>query len=157
MADTETENAVDSILAQLKGINTPTTRQEIKSLSPADLEKFVLDNSSALITKSLEALDEFRDFLTATPTDASAEALANLINASASAIETLNKILINNKKAETAEKLKQMDINARNINNQRDNATRILMTREDVMKLLNDADKALDVESQILESKPIEK
>ena len=96
-------------------------------------------------------LDEYRDFLTATPSEESAEAMSNLINASSSAIETLNKVLAANKRAATSVKIKEMDIKARVDNNKRDNATRLMMTRRELMQMLVDAPDAIDVETQKIE------
>jgi hypothetical protein len=93
-------------------------------------------------------LDEYRDFLTATPSEESAEAMSNLINASSSAIESLNKVLAANKRAATSIKVKEMEIKARIDNNKRDNATKLMMTRGELMQMLMDAPEAIEVETQ---------
>lgn len=154
MSDNVTDNAVNSILDQLKqGYPTETPDPDIvPSPKPEELEQYIIDKSSDLINKSLQVLDEYRSFLTATPTEGSAEAMANLINASSSAIETLNKVLVTNKRADTAVKIKKMDIAAKVDNNKRDNATLLMMTRKDVMKMLMEPDVPIEVETTIVQS-----
>lgn len=145
----ETQNAVDNILNQLKNFDAPAIQRQDSSPPEAEkLEEFIIKKSSELINKSLEVLDEYRDFLTATPSEESAEAMSNLINASSSAIETLNKVLTANKKAATSVKIKEMDIKARTDNNKRDNATKLMMTRKELMQMLMDAPEIIDVESK---------
>lgn len=142
---------VENILSQLK--NLPSTKKQIEqtpNLTPDQLEQFVIDKTADLVTKSMEILDEYRDFLTATPGEESAAAMAELINASNGAIETLSKIAVSNKKVNTSIKLKDMDIQARKEIAKDDNVTRLMMSRQDIMKLLKDADKAIDAESVVV-------
>jgi hypothetical protein len=130
MQTDETQDAVNNILNQLKNFDAPAApKQELIAPGADELEEFVIKKSSELIDKSLQVLDEYRDFLTATPSEESAEAMSNLINASSSAIETLNKV----------------------DNNKRDNATRLMMTRRELMQMLVDAPDAIDVETQKIE------
>lgn len=153
MQTDETQDAVNSILNQLKNFNAPAApKQETSAPNAEELEKFIINKSSELIDKSLQVLDEYRDFLTATPSEQSAEAMSNLINASSSAIETLNKVLAANKKAATSIKIKEMDIKARVDNNKRDNATKLMMTRKELMQMLVDAPDAIDVESKVIDN-----
>lgn len=153
MQTDETQDAVNNILNQLKNFDAPSTpKQETVVPNADELEGFIIKKSSELIDKSLQVLDEYRDFLTATPSEESAEAMSNLINASSSAIETLNKVLAANKKANTSIKIKEMDIKARIDNNKRDNATRLMMTRKELMQMLVDAPDAIDVETQKIEN-----
>lgn len=153
MQTDETQDAVNNIINQLKNFDAPATpKQETVAPSADELEEFIIKKSSELIDKSLQVLDEYRDFLTATPSEESAEAMSNLINASSSAIETLNKVLAANKKAATSVKIKEMDIKARVDNNKRDNATKLMMTRKELMQMLVDSPDAIDVESQKIEN-----
>lgn len=143
MDDVETQDAVNNILNQLKGFDAKKETQitTTEPVTPDNLEKFVIDKASDLINKSLNMVDEFQTVLGASPSEESAEAMANLINAASSAIETLNKVLNSNKRAQTSIKIKEMDVESRNKINERDNATRLMMTRGEIMKLLADANK----------------
>ena len=141
--DADTQQAVDNILSQLKGLDTKKDAQivPVEQVSPENLEQFVIDKASELINKSLTVLDEYQSVLTASPSEESAEAMAGLISAASSAIETLNRVMATNKKAATSIKIKEMDVAARKENNERDNATRLMMTRGEIMKMLTDAAK----------------
>jgi len=143
MDDTDTQEAVNNILSQLKGFDAKKDEQivPVEPVTPDNLEKFVIDKASDLINKSLNMVDEFQTVLGASPSEESAEAMANLINAASSAIETLNKVLNSNKRAQTSIKIKEMDVETRNKINERDNATRLMMTRSEIMKILSDANK----------------
>lgn len=153
MQSDETQDAVNNILNQLKNYDAPNApKQELITPSADELEGFIIKKSSELIDKSLQVLDEYRDFLTATPSEESAEAMSNLINASSSAIETLNKVLATNKKAATSVKIKEMDIKARTDNNKRDNATKLMMTRKELMQMLVDTPDAIEVETQKIDN-----
>ena len=148
MQQDDTQEAVNNILNQLKTFDAPKQVIQHQPPAPEELEQFIIDKSSELINKSLQVLDEYRDFLTATPSEESAEAMSNLINASSSAIESLNKVLTANKRAATSLKVKEMEIKARIDNNKRDNATKLMMTRGELMQMLMDAPDAIDVEAQ---------
>ena len=142
---------VENILSQLKSL--PSAKKQIEqvpNLTPDQLEQFVIDKTADLVTKSMEFLDEYRDFLTATPGEESAAAMAELINASNGAIETLSKIAVNNKKINTTVKVKEMEIQARKEIAKDDNNTKLLMSRQDLMKLLKDADGAIEAESVVV-------
>jgi len=142
---------VENILSQLKSL--PSAKKQIEqvpNLTPDQLEQFVIDKTADLVTKSMEILDEYRDFLTATPGEESAAAMAELINASNGAIETLSKIAVNNKKINTTVKVKEMEIQARKEIAKDDNNTKLLMSRQDLMKLLKDADAAIEAETVVV-------
>jgi len=142
---------VENILSQLKSL--PSAKKQIEqvpNLTPDQLEQFVIDKTADLVTKSMEILDEYRDFLTASPGEESAAAMAELINASNGAIETLSKIAVNNKKINTTVKVKEMEIQARKEIAKDDNNTKLLMSRQDLMKLLKDADGAIEAESVVV-------
>ena len=75
----------------------------------------------------------------------SISALSELIRASSGAIESLNKIVIQNKRSQTTLTAKTMDVNAKYAIEEQKNDAAIIGTREEVFrKLLNDA-KVIDV------------
>lgn len=152
MQQDDTQEAVNNILNQLKTFDAPKQVIQHQPPAPDELEQFIINKSSELINKSLQVLDEYRDFLTATPSEESAEAMSNLINASSSAIESLNKVLAANKRAATSLKVKEMEIKARVDNNKRDNATKLMMTRGQLMQMLMDAPEAIEVETQKIDN-----
>ena len=72
--------------------------------------------------------------------------MAALVASSASAIESLNKILISNKNIDIKIKLKTMDIENKQQMQQLDMQGKLLMNREELLKKLIDEAKIVDVE-----------
>lgn len=140
--DTDLDNAVNDILTQLKGTVPAAKKQsEEEPLTKDQLEEFIIKNSGKLITKSLNIVDDVKDFVIAGSDSKDVAALAELINATSSAIDTLNRVYISDENNKTRVHVKQMDIESRERINITDNQTKILLSREDIMKaLVNDGD-----------------
>lgn len=83
--------------------------------------------------------------------------MADLIAATSTAIETLNKIIVSDKKNETIIKAKDMDIKSRKELKESDNTTKLLATREQVFKMLIDSanNSAKIIDAEIVESKKV--
>ena len=91
-----------SLVNQLKDNNTvskniDTTEADVP-LSRDDVEDFVVENAGKLITQSLEVMESVKDYIMASNDPDSISSLADLIRASSSSIDTLNKMVIQNKK-----------------------------------------------------------
>jgi 6-pyruvoyl-tetrahydropterin synthase len=147
--DDELEKIGDSILDQLQ--QSLTTKSQPNSVSnepltTENLEKFVLDKTAVLVAQSMEAVENLKDYIQAGASDKEITAFAEVVKASTSAIETLNKLLQSKDKIENSIKLKEMDIKARKELNVVDNSVKLLLSREDLMKqLIKDSDKIIDV------------
>lgn len=143
--DTDLDDAVNDILSQLKGTVAVSKKQpEEETLTKDQLEEFIIKNSGKLVTKSLNIVDDVKDYVASAPDAKDVAALAELISATSSAIETLNKVYISDEKNKTQMKVKQMDVDSRERMNITDNKTKILLSREDIMKALVN-DDAIDV------------
>ena len=134
----------DDLISQLKE-NTNMIKQLDKKdnfeLDKKDLEQFILNSSGKLISDSLRVLDEMRDFVEAAPDAETISSLAALMKASTDAIDTLNKVLIQDKKSTTSITTKQMDIEAKKELAGPDKKGIMTLTRgEIVKKLLKEAD-----------------
>ena len=82
-------------------------------------------------------------------------ALSELVKASTGAIDTLNKIVLQDKKSNTTIKAKQMDIESRKELQSSDQQHALTMSREEVIaKLLNSKD-AIDVDAEVKEPEKI--
>lgn len=141
--ETDLDNAVNDIISQLKGTTILATRpSEEEPLTKEKLEDFIIKSSGKLITKSLNIVEDVQDYVSSAPDAKDVAALAELIGAASSAIETLNKVYISEERNKTQVKVKQMDIDSRERINITDNQTKILLSREDIMKALvnNDED-----------------
>ena len=146
------DDSVDDLINQLQGnlqVARDVENKEEFKLDKEGLEDFLLQNSGKLIKGSVEYVEEVKQFITSAPDAKDVEALSKLVGASAAAIESLNKILMNNKKIEATEKLKIMDIESKKQLQDSDNQTKLLLNREDHMKKI--IDNANIIEADIAE------
>jgi chitinase len=150
MADQNVNSAVDQLLQQLQqpgsGANPPEP-VDIPEISSEDMEKFLLKYSTQLIKGSVEFVEDLKQYITSAPDAKDVEAMSGLIASSASAIETLNKILIAKKNNEVKVRLKTMDIESKKQLQEIDNQGKLLMNREELLKQLLDDAKIVDVDT----------
>ena len=151
----EIKDIVGSLVDQLKDTNgvAEQARIEREPLKKEDLESFVIQRSGALVEDALEMVQNMRDFIRSSPNSDDVSALADLINATSSAIDNLNKINLQDKKSSTSVKLKTMEIEAKKDMQEIDNTTKLLATREEVLKML--LNNAKPIEAEIIEDKKI--
>ena len=143
------DNAVDDLISQLQGnlqVARDMENKEEFKLDKEGLEDFLLQNSGKLIKGSVDYVEEVKQFITSAPDAKDVEALSKLVGASAAAIESLNKILMSNKKIEATEKLKIMDIESKKQLQDSDNENKLLLNREELMKQLLDNAKVIDAD-----------
>ena len=145
------EDEVDELVSQLKDANAVarTAEREKTDVTDENLEEFILKTSSELIENSLDVISNVKEYTAGSPDVRECQSLAELIKASASAIDTLNKVLIQRKKGETQEKIKEMDIQSKQGIALAQEQTKVLLSREDIMKqLVKDANVVdiIDVE-----------
>ena len=142
----ESDN-LDDLLSQLKS-NDKQSKQYIRAVDPPpegkeEIEKFIVKNSTILITQSVSTLQELRDQVSAAPDPENIAAYSELVRASSTAIENLNKIVLMDKRNETTLSAKKMDIDARSVSDDKKliaTAGMIAATREEVLeKLVSDA------------------
>lgn len=142
------EDDVDDLVSQLKDNNTAfnKAKKERTEVTPENLEEFIMKSSGALVQDSLEMISNIKEFTNLAPDARETESLAELVKASSTAIETLNKILLQNKKGDTQIKVKEMDVNARKGIAIAQEQTKILLSREEIMaQLIKDAEVIDDV------------
>ena len=138
----ELDEAVNDIIAQLKHNNKVAKAPVEESvLNKEDLEDFLIQNSGKLIKKSLSIVDNVNDYISSAPENRDVAALAELIKASSSAIETLNKLHVAKERNETQLEVKKIDVQSKERINIADNQAKILLSREDIMNALLDDDK----------------
>jgi len=134
--DENVDNIVGDIIQQLNG-----SAQQVKDVAKVEdditretLEEFVIKSASKLVQTSLSIVENVR-FTTggaAEPEDI--EATSALIKSTSAAIETLNKLTIANSRNSTQKEIKKADIEAKANRNLADNQTRLVMSREEIMK-----------------------
>jgi len=145
--DTDIDNTVNDIISQLKtsSLSNASPQKEEVKLTKDNLEEFILTNSGKLVTKSLGLIDNIESFVSTSPEPDDVAALSELIKAAASAVESLNKIYIADSKNDNQMKMKKLDIAAREKLSLMDNQTKILLSREDIMKALINPSDVIDV------------
>lgn len=135
----EIDKELNSLVDQLKQSNSENKRAveqpEVVSMTPEQIEQFIVQSSGKLITQSLNIIDDVKDYMVAAGDSDSLSSLSELIRASATAIETLNKIAIQDKRTKTTLAAKQMDIEAKTID-VKQSSDRLIGTREEMFKRL---------------------
>jgi hypothetical protein len=156
MSDEKADRQLDSLVKQLREstkINKKVDKEAKQvGLTPEDVEEFVVRNSGELINQSLEVMNEVKDYIMASGDPDNISALADLIKASSSAIESLNKIVIQNKRSATSLATKSMDVNARYAIEEKKNENAYIATREDIFKKILDEAKVIEVGEEDLDS-----
>jgi len=151
----ELNDEVGTLLDQLQAVSIKAekVKEERDPLKKEDLEDFVIQRGGALVEDALDMVATMRDFIVSAPNAEDVGAYADLIKATSTALEALNRLTVTDKKSATSIKLKEMDIASRKELQQTDNTQRILATREEIFKML--VDKAKPLEAELIENKPI--
>jgi len=136
----EIDDAVDDILSQIKDHKTTTTEiQKVDKDFDADkLEEFILNKTSSLVNTSIEMVEDVKDYISSAPENRDVASLAELIRASTGAIDTLTKLHTSKEGNKSRKEIKQLDVEAKERMNIADNQTKVLLSRDDIMKALMD-------------------
>ena len=142
--DGKVHNAVDDILSQLQNSNSVTTQnngitaanEKHESCDKDNMEEFIIEKTSKLISKTLSMVDNVSDYISSAPENKDVASIAELIRASTSAIDTLQRMHVTSKNNEARKELKVMDIDSRKELNVIDNTTKLVMSREELMNAL---------------------
>ena len=145
------EQLNDATTVNKKVAQTSDELCEDQNLTPEDLEAFVIKNSSNLVGKSLNAIDEIKDVITASGDPDSISALSDLIKASNSALDSLNKIVIQNKRSKTTLTAKTMDVQAKYAIEEKKNENALIASRDEMFKMIKDA-TVIEAEETTLDS-----
>jgi len=137
----ELNEMVGDLLSQLNDA-TEKAKQAEKEKNPLtkeNMEKFVIEKAGKLVEESIEVVSNVKDYISSAPESKDVGSLAELIGATATAIETLNKIIVTDKRNDTVIKAKEMDIASRKELKEVDSQNKLLATREQVFKMLIDS------------------
>ena len=153
--DEELNDEVGTLLDQLQAVSVKVkeAKKERDPITKEELEKFTIENGAALVQDALEMVATVKDFIISAPNAEDVEALAGLIKAASSAIDSLNHLTIQDNRSKTSVKLKEMDIASRKELQQDNNTHKLLATREEIFKML--VDKAKPIEAEIVSDKKI--
>lgn len=162
MSDIPTHDMGD-LIDQLKNadqiIKNPEKAQEEFKLSKDNLEEFILNNAGKLIQQSVEMVSDVKQYVETAPEHRDVTSLAELIKASSSAIESLSKVLVQDKKGHTQKEVKQLDIQGKKELLQGEVTAKIMLSRDEVIKeLFANAKKAeeeiIDVTQKLPQENP---
>lgn len=147
--DEDVDIVVNDLLSQLKGASV--AQKELQkdefNLDKDELEKFLLNYSGKLIKGTVDYVEEVKQFITSAPDSKDVDALSKLVGASASAIESLNKILLQDKANEAKIQVKQMDIESKKeLQQENQKSLGLTINREELLKQLLDDAKVIDAD-----------
>lgn len=153
----ELNEMVGDLLTQLSDANKQAEKAKKTSdpLTKENMEKFVIEKAGRLVEESLDVMTNVKDYISSAPESKDVGSLSELIAATATAIETLNKIIVTDKRNDTVIKAKEMDIASRKELKTADNNNKLMITREQVFKMLIDSanNSAKIIDAEIVEDK----
>jgi hypothetical protein len=155
----ELNEMVGDLLTQLSDANKQAEKAKKTSdpLTKENMEKFVIEKAGRLVEESLDVMTNVKDYISSAPESKDVGSLSELIAATATAIETLNKIIVTDKRNDTVIKAKEMDIASRKELKTADNTNKLMITREQVFKMLIDSanNSAKIIDAEIVDDKKI--
>jgi len=149
------------LISQLKTV--PKASRELAqqserfNISKDEVEDFIIQKSSKLIQDSLELIDNMKEVVHHMPEAENVSSLAELIKASTGAIETLNKLVVQDKRSNTTIKAKQLDIDSKKELQNADQQHALMLSRDEVLDRLLKDSKIINVELDVKEPDRIEK
>lgn len=144
----------NDIIAQLKEIPKEakqlSNKQELEPLDKEKVEQFIIDQSAKLIQDSMEMINNMKEIVFHVPDSDNVSSLAELIKASTGAIETLNKLVTQDKKSQTQLQIKHLDIKSKHILQDSDQEHKLKISREEVLNKLISGRDVINAESEEL-------
>jgi sugar-specific transcriptional regulator TrmB len=130
---------IDNIINQLKN-KSNSFKQEVRNkvkLEKEDIESYIIDNSSDVVNGCVGMIREIEKEIKIAPDPKLIEATATLINAFSSALDTLSKLELTDKKIKAQKELKEMDINSKSSNKDSEEKPGIMLSRDEILKLMS--------------------
>jgi len=147
MDDIDPADLISQLKTVPKASKQLTQQSERFNISKDEVEDFIIQKSSKLIQDSLELIDNMKEVIHHMPEAENVSSLAELIKASTGAIDTLNKLVVQDKKSNTTIQAKQLDIESRKELQSSDQLHALTLSRQEVLdRLLKKAD-VIDVKN----------
>jgi len=138
---------IDTLLDELSSFSLPVdTRVPVRNTSninEENINEYIMKRASQLIDTSIDAVENIKDYVVQGQNPDELAALSELVNSVSKAIDTLNKINLQNKKAKTDKELKTMELQNRKEvagmlpgNNITNNTVNLVASREEIFKKL---------------------
>lgn len=151
MSEENNDNPADEVktlVDQLREGNQLAKSMEKQdfSLDKADLEQFILNNTGRLINDSMNTIDNIKQYIISAPEPEDVHSLAELYKASTGALETLNKILLQQQKSETQVAIKTMDIQSKQALADSRDQDKLTFTRDEIFEKLIEKGDVIEAE-----------
>ena len=156
MDDIDPADLISQLKTVPKASRELTQQSERFNISKEEVEDFIIQKSSKLIQDSLELIDNMKEVVHHMPEAENVSSLAELIKASTGAIETLNKLVVQDKKSNTTIKAKQLDIDSKKELQSAGQEHALMLSREEVLDRLLKDSKVINVESDVKEVDRVE-
>ncbi len=139
---------MDDLINQLRQNNNEVKEaqksQEFE-LKPEQLEQFILNSTGKLVQDSMDMVTTVKQYVECAPDSEGVSSLAELLKATTSSIDTLSKILIQDKRGETSTKLKKIDIAAKAQLMDQEHSNKLALTRKEVLDQLIQNAEVVDI------------
>lgn len=140
--NTEEFENIDDIVNKIKGDDKLIEAKpaDLPEVTDESVNNYIYQKSTELVESSLAAINTIRDSVIQGIDPDEINALTSLITATNKALDTLNKINMQNKRVQSTEKMKTLEIEARKeMMSKRIPATTnvLIATREEIMKTLS--------------------
>jgi len=146
----EVKNLLEQ-LNEVKALSETPAKTDTK-LEKDKVEDFVIQQSARLIKETNELILSMKDYIAHSPESKEILAISELIKASTSAIDTLNKINLAEKKNQSSKEIKAMDIESKKqLKEATGNENKITFTREEILKRLMES--SVTIESVTVDAK----
>lgn len=144
MEESGQQDSVNSIIEQLKQVPKAVAviNDQKDELTKDNLENFIIKHTGNLVKQATESVALVKDYVETAPNAEDVTALAELIRATSTAVEILNKTLIADKRNQTVVQVKEMEIRSRQEQFDTAVGVKLMLTREELMKQLFDAPTA---------------
>jgi len=140
------DNDLESILEELKNDDSLSSLNEAPSAERIDIDEdnindYLMQKLGKLVEVGIDTAEDIQSTLSSGFEVDELIAFSNLLATATKAADTLNKINIQNKKAEAAKELKQMDIDKKQLGAGGGNTNILIATREEVIERFLDKNK----------------
>jgi hypothetical protein len=133
--DDDIDNEVDDILSQLRNRNTPQTSETPKEpLEKEKIEDFIIQNAANNVRNAVEMVENLKGSVNACSEPDLVNAMAGLLKATTSAIDSLTKLKIAEDKNKNMKEIAQLNLEGKKSDDE--DKKGFLISREEVIKAL---------------------
>jgi len=132
------EENLDELVKQLKSENKEVKKIQKENnpdINDSNINEYVIEKASKLVEGGVGTVEALKEAILTGCDAREIESFSELFKAVTGAVDTLNKINIQNKKSKTAKELKEIDNTQKQLEEPKSNNTNILIaTREEIIR-----------------------